>query len=91
MVILKLLKLLYLDVIGKVFFCVFLVVLVVYNGLVVISKLGDKDNRGPRERFCRPRYHLAYNCTIFLCSLDVRNIDDQCRGPSIKEKDQPAE
>ena len=25
--------------------------------------------------------------TIFLCSLDVRNIDDQCRGPSIKEKD----
>ena len=76
MVILKLLKLLYLDVIGEVFFSVFLVVLVVYNGLVVISKLGDKDNRGPRERICRPRYHLAQNCTLFLCSLDVRNIDD---------------
>ena len=30
---------------------------------------------------------LVHNCTIFLCSLDVRNIDDQCRGPSIKEKD----
>ena len=31
--------------------------------------------------------YLVHNCTIFLCSLDVRNIDDQCRGPNIKEKD----
>ena len=30
---------------------------------------------------------MGYNCTIFLCSLDVGNIDDQCRGPSIKGKD----
>ena len=30
---------------------------------------------------------VVHNCTIFLCSLDVRNIDDQCRGPNIKEKD----
>ena len=30
---------------------------------------------------------LVHNCTIFLCSLDVRNIDDQCRGPNVKEKD----
>ena len=30
---------------------------------------------------------LLHNCTIFLCSLDVGNIDDQCRVPSIKEKD----
>ena len=30
---------------------------------------------------------LANNCTILLCSLDVGNIDDQCRGPSVKEKD----
>ena len=29
---------------------------------------------------------LAHNCTIFLCSLDVANIDDHCRIPSIKEK-----
>ena len=29
---------------------------------------------------------VIHNCTIFLCSLDVRNIDDQCRGPNIKEK-----
>ena len=28
---------------------------------------------------------LVHNCTIFLCSLDVGNIDDQCRGPSIRE------
>ena len=25
--------------------------------------------------------------TLFLCSLDDGNIDDQCRGPSIKEND----
>ena len=31
--------------------------------------------------------YLVHNCTIFLCSLDVRNIDDQCRGPNVKEKD----
>ena len=31
---------------------------------------------------------VVHNCTIFLCSLDVKYIyDDQCRGPSIKEKD----
>ena len=30
---------------------------------------------------------LVHNCTIFPGSLDVRNIDDQCRGPSTKEKD----
>ena len=30
---------------------------------------------------------LIHNCTIFLCSLDVGNIDDQFRGPSIKEED----
>ena len=30
---------------------------------------------------------VVHNFTIFLCSLDVRNIDDQSRGPSIKEKD----
>ena len=28
---------------------------------------------------------LVHNCIIFLCSLDVRNTGDQCRGPSIKE------
>ena len=62
-------SLLYLDVIGEVFFCVFLVILVVSNALVVILKLCDEDNRGPRERFCRPRYHLAHSCTIFPCYL----------------------
>ena len=30
---------------------------------------------------------IVQNCTIFLCSLDVGHIDDQCRGPSIKGKD----
>ena len=30
---------------------------------------------------------VVHNCTIFLLPLDVRNIDDQCKGPSIKEKD----
>ena len=30
---------------------------------------------------------VEHNCTLFLCSLDVRNIGDQCRVPSIKEKD----
>ena len=43
------------------------------------------------KQFWRRDIHpLVHNCTIFLCSLDVRNIDDisdQCRGPSIKEKD----
>ena len=29
---------------------------------------------------------IVHNCTIILFSLDVGNIDDQCRGPSIKEK-----
>ena len=28
----------------------------------------------------------VHNYTIFLCSLDVGNIDGQSRGPSIKEK-----
>ena len=51
---------------------------------------------GNLYRFMAPLYYhiniffnagrsLVHNCTIFLCSLDVRN--DQCRGPSIKEKD----
>ena len=30
---------------------------------------------------------LVHNCTIFLCSLDAGNIDDQCRCPSKNEKD----
>ena len=30
---------------------------------------------------------LVHNCTIFLCHVDVGNIDDQCRCPGIKEKD----
>ena len=30
---------------------------------------------------------VEHNCTLFLCSLDVRNIGDQCRVPSIREKD----
>ena len=29
--------------------------------------------------------YLVHNCTLFLCSLDVENIDDQCKGSSIKE------
>ena len=33
---------------------------------------------------------VVHNCTTFLCSLDVGNIDDQCRGPIIKEKDHRA-
>ena len=28
-----------------------------------------------------------HNCTTFLCSLDVGNIEDQYRGPSKNEKD----
>ena len=31
---------------------------------------------------------LVHNFTIFGSYLDVGNIDDQCRGPSVKEKDQ---
>ena len=34
--------------------------------------------------FCQ---NLVHYCSIYLCSLDVGNIDNQCRGPSIKEKD----
>ena len=31
---------------------------------------------------------IVHNCTIFLCFLDDGgNIDDQCRGPIIMEKD----
>ena len=30
---------------------------------------------------------VEHNCTLFLCSLDVRNKGDQCRVSSIKEKD----
>ena len=30
---------------------------------------------------------LLHNCTIFMWSLDVGNMDDQCKGPSIKGKD----
>ena len=33
------------------------------------------------------KQHNSVICTLFLCSLDVGNIDDQRRGPSIKEKD----
>ena len=29
----------------------------------------------------------VHKCIIYLCSLCFRNIDDQCRGPGIKEKD----
>ena len=35
---------------------------------------------------CTSWSYLVHNCTISLCSLDVRNIDDQCKGPSITEK-----
>ena len=31
--------------------------------------------------------NFLVNCLLFLCSLDVGNIDDQCRGTIIKEKD----
>ena len=30
---------------------------------------------------------LVHNCTIFLCSLDVRNIDDPYRNPIMNNKD----
>ena len=39
------------------------------------------------KNFVEEAEKLVHNCTIFLLPLDVRNIDDQCRGPSIKEKD----
>ena len=29
----------------------------------------------------------VHEYTLFLCSLNVRNIDDQSRGPSIMETD----
>ena len=29
----------------------------------------------------------VHECTIFLCSLEIGNIHDQCRRPSIQEKD----
>ena len=32
----------------------------------------------------------VHKYTLFLCSLDVGNIDDQCRGPIIMETDHPA-
>ena len=32
-------------------------------------------------------FQLVHNCTIFLSSLDIGNIDNQYRGPSIKEND----
>ena len=31
------------------------------------------------------KQHNSVICTIFLCSLNVGNIDDHCRSPSIKE------
>ena len=35
-----------------------------------------------------PTLGLVHNCILFVCSLDVGYIvDDQCRGPSIREKD----
>ena len=30
---------------------------------------------------------IVHDCNIFRCSLDVGNIDDQCRGPSMMETD----
>ena len=39
------------------------------------------------KNFVEEAEKLVHNCTIFLLPLDVRNIDDQCRGPSIREKD----
>ena len=41
-----------------------------------ISEVANKIEHG---------FDLVHNCTLFLCSLDVEN--EQCRGPSIKEKD----
>ena len=35
---------------------------------------------------CRWGLNRVHNCTIFLYSLDVGNLDDQCRGLIIKEK-----
>ena len=29
---------------------------------------------------------LVHNFTIYLFSPDFRNIDDQCRGPNVKDK-----
>ena len=42
---------------------------------------------GFEARCLSPSSRLAHSCTIFLCPLDVGNIDDWCRCPSIKEKD----
>ena len=37
------------------------------------------------KRYLALTKHLIHNWTIFLCSLDIGNVDDQCRGPRIKE------
>ena len=42
------------------------------------------------SHMCQLIHMLIHNCTIFLCSLDVGNIDDQRRGPTLKEKDHRA-
>ena len=46
-----------------------------------------RKNMSPHRRMALSSMSLVHNCTIFLCSLDVINIDDQCRGPNVKEKD----
>ena len=46
---------------------------------------GYEEDAGEEEK--EVTVQLVHNCTIFLCSLDVINIDDQCRGPNVKEKD----
>ena len=57
----------------------------VQNSLNTVMTLCKIDNLLQLRR----RYLgiIVQNCTIFLCSLDVGHIDDQCRGPSIKGKD----
>ena len=44
-------------------------------------------NTAPGNFLFQVGRELVHNCTIFFCSVDARNIDDRCRGPSIKEKD----
>ena len=63
----------------------------------VITLTNAKNNdhpgstSGPQQHhYFSDRKKLVHHCTIFLCSLDVGNTDDtddQCRGPSIKDKD----
>ena len=63
----------------------------------VITLTNAKNNdhpgstSGPQQHhYFSDRKKLVHHCTIFLCSLVVGNTDDtddQCRGPSIKDKD----